>query len=102
VLAASKQWDGVLPSLTALDSLDSVVVAQALATRKGVLVLHNLKRISPKTLTALIEKRDVKIPLIETLELIPEPDGSPTVDFVIPEWLEKREKKRRRAGQAAE
>jgi hypothetical protein len=52
-----------------------------------------LKKISPKTLTALIEKQDVEIPLIETLELIPEPDGSATDDFVIPTWLEERQKK---------
>jgi hypothetical protein len=35
----------------------------------------------------LLEKEDVEIPLIETLELIPEPDDSPTDDFVIPERL---------------
>jgi hypothetical protein len=52
-----------------------------------------LKKISPKTLTALLEKQDVEIPLIETLELIPEPDGSATDDFVIPKWLEERQKK---------
>jgi hypothetical protein len=33
--------------------------------------------------------------------LIPEPDGSPTEDFVIPEWLEERQKQKR-AEQAAE
>jgi hypothetical protein len=43
----------------------------------------------------LIEKRDVEIPLIETLEFIREPDGSTTEDFVIPDWLEDRQ---RRAG----
>jgi beta-lactamase regulating signal transducer with metallopeptidase domain/ABC-type branched-subunit amino acid transport system substrate-binding protein len=92
--------DLYLNGLTALDSPDSVAIAQALATRKGPLSLPNLKKISPKTLTALIEKEDVEIPLIETLELIQEPDGSPTEDFVIPEWLEERQKQRR-AGQQA-
>jgi hypothetical protein len=93
-LAAADRWDGLLPSLTALDSPDSVAIAQALATRKGALKLRNLKKISPKTLTALIQKKDVEILLIETLELIQEPDGSATDDFVIPEWLEDRQKQK--------
>ena len=97
-LAAAEKWDGELLRLTAIDS---VAVAKALATRKGPLKLPNLKKISPKTLTTLIEKRDVEIPLIETLELIPEPDGSATEDFVIPEWLEERQRQQRGA-QAAE
>jgi hypothetical protein len=50
-----------------------------------------LKKISPKTLTALLKKEDVQIPLIETLELIQEPDGSVTEDFIAPEWLSERE-----------
>jgi len=94
-LAASKAWLGQLPRLTAFEAPDSVAVAQALATRKGRLALPNLRKISPKTLTALIEKRDVEIPLVETLDLIPEPDGSGNDDFVIPEWLEEREAQRR-------
>jgi hypothetical protein len=83
-------WDGNLPSLAALDSPDSVAIAKALATRKGPLSLPNLKKISPKTLSALLEKEDIEIPLIESLELIPEPDGSPTEDFVIPERFQGR------------
>ena len=97
-LAAAEKWDGELLRLTAIDS---VAVAKALATRKGPLKLPNLKKISPKMLTTLIEKRDVEIPLVETLELIPEPDGSATEDFVIPEWLEERQRQQRGA-QAAE
>jgi hypothetical protein len=89
-LAAIGAWDGQLLSVTAFDSPDSVAIAKALASRKGPLVLPNLKRISPKTLSALIEKEDIDIPLIETLELIPEPDGSATDDFVIPERFRKR------------
>ena len=81
-----------LPGVTALDAPDSIAIAQLLAKRQGPLALPNLKKISPKTLTALIEKEDVEIPLIETLELIQEPDGSPTEDFVIPEWLEERQR----------
>ena len=99
---AAQKWDGHLPSLTALDSPDSIAVAQSLATRKGPLSLPNLKKVSPKTLSALIEKEDVEIPLIETLELIQEPDGSGNDDFVIPKWLEVRQNQQRRAEQAAE
>jgi hypothetical protein len=101
VLAAVDKWDGRLPSLTTLDSPDSVEIAKALATRKQRLSLPNLEKISPKTLSALLEKRDVEIPLVETLELLPEPDGSLTEDFIIPEWLEARERQQR-AAQATE
>ena len=93
-LAAFDAWDGNLFFIDAIESPDSVEIAAALATRKGPLSLPNLKKISPKTLTALIEKEDVEIPLIETLELIQEPDGSPTEDVVIPEGFETRQKTR--------
>lgn len=91
-LATNRRWDGQLPGLTALESPDSVAIAQALATREGPLVLPNLTKLSPKTLTALIQKEDVRIPLIDTLELIAEPDGSPTDDFVIPEGFKERQR----------
>ena len=85
VCASAKSGSEVsLPGLTALDTPDAVEIAKILATAKGRLSMPNLEKISPKTLTALIEKTDVMIPRIETLELIPEPDGSPTEDFVIP------------------
>jgi beta-lactamase regulating signal transducer with metallopeptidase domain len=90
-LVASAGWDGQLPGITALDSPDSVAIAKALAERKGRLNLPNLEKISPQTLTALLKKEDVEIPLIETLELIPEPDGSPTEDFVIPDGFRQRQ-----------
>ncbi|MFN9368471.1 MAG: hypothetical protein ACK6CT_06835 [Planctomycetia bacterium] len=93
VLAQSEKWDGFLPSLTAFMRPESVAVARALATRKGQLFLPNLKKISPKTLSALLKKNDVEIPPIETLELIPEPDGSATDDFVIPEGFERRQRR---------
>jgi hypothetical protein len=96
ILASVERWDGQLPRVTAFDFADSVKVAQALAARTGPLKLPNLKKISPKTLAALLEKEDVEIPLIETLELIPEPDGSPTEDFVIPEGLQQRQKQQAR------
>ena len=94
VLAESKAWDGQLPRITAFESPDSVEIATALAKRKGPLLLRSLTKISPKTLTALIEKEDVEIPLIETLELIQEPDGSPTEDFVVPKGFQSRQKAR--------
>lgn len=92
VFASSEAFDGRLGGLRVFGAADSAAIAKALATRKGPLSLPNLEKISPKTLTALIEKRDVEIPLIETLELIPEPDGSPTEDFVIPDWLNERKR----------
>ena len=94
-LAAAEKWNGDLSGVTALDSPDSVAIAKALATREGPLHLPNLKKISPKTLTALIQKEDVEIPLIETLELIQEPDGSVTEDFVIPDGIGDRQKRQR-------
>jgi beta-lactamase regulating signal transducer with metallopeptidase domain len=84
---------GQLSAVTALDSPDAVAIAKALATRKGPLSLPNLKKISPKTLSALLEKEDIELPLIETLELIPEPDGSVTEDFVIPEGFQQRQQR---------
>lgn len=98
-VAAGENWDGELRKITALDSPDSVAIAKALATRKGLLILPNLKKISPKTLSALIAKEDVEIPLIETLELIQEPDGSATEDFVIPTDFETRQQQQRRQAQ---
>jgi len=93
-LAGSPASNGDLSSITAFESPDSVEIATALAKRKGPLLLRSLTKISPKTLTALIEKEDVEIPLIETLELIQEPDGSPTEDFVIPKGFQTRQKRR--------
>ena len=92
VLAATRSWNGRLPNVTAFDAPDSVEVAAALARRQGPLRLPGLERISPKTLMALLEKHDVEIPLIDTLELIPEPDGSPNDDVVIPEAVQERQR----------
>ena len=93
-LAALDTWNGNLSSIVAIESPDSVEIAAALAKRKGPLSLRNLTKISPKTLTALIEKEDVVIPLIERLELIQEPDGSPTEDFMLPTGFQSRQKAR--------
>jgi hypothetical protein len=96
-LVRAKKWDGQLPGVTAFTDADSVAVAKALAKRKGRLALPNLKKISPKTLSALIEKEDVDIPPLETLELIQEPDGSATEDFVVPEGFQARQPKTSRS-----
>ena len=84
-LAASRKWNGLLPGVTAFETADSVAVAAALATRRGRLSLPNLERISPRTLAALIVKKDVEIPPVEKLVLIPEPDGAANDDFIVPE-----------------
>ncbi len=85
-----------LGTLSAIESEDAVEIARILATARGPLALPRLKRISPKTLMALVVKEDIEIPLVETLELIREPDGSPTDDFVIPESLSESQKWQRR------
>jgi hypothetical protein len=94
-LVALEQEDLSLPGLTRLDSPDSVRIAEILATHKGELALPRLERISPKALTALVRKEGVVIPLLEKLEFIQEPDGSVTEDFVIPPWLELKQKAER-------
>jgi hypothetical protein len=79
-----------LGELEAIDTPDAVAIATKLAAKQGPLAIPKLKRLSPKTLSALLEKVDVEIPRIGDLELISEPDGSPTDDFVIPPGYEER------------
>jgi hypothetical protein len=55
--------------------------------------LPNLVRISPQTFLALVEKEDVEIPPLDALQFIPEPDGSPTDDFVLPEGFLLRQRR---------
>jgi hypothetical protein len=77
----------LLGGLTTLDG----DFAGVLAAYNGALSPPNLRTISPKTLVALLEKTDVHVPDVETLELIPEPDGSLTEDLGPPErFLERR------------
>jgi hypothetical protein len=45
-LAESKSWDGQLPRITTFESLGSVEIAAALATRKGPLSLPVLKPVA--------------------------------------------------------
>ena len=85
----AKLSKGDLSAITAFDTPDSVAIAEALATRQGKLSLPNLRKISPKTLVALLKKNDVEIPLVETLELIPEPDGSLNDDVLLPDDVVK-------------
>jgi hypothetical protein len=75
----------VLPGITGFETPAAVEVAKTLAASSGSLSLPNLRLVSPRTLTALIEKGNIELPPIEALELIQEPDGSFTDDFVIPE-----------------
>ena len=79
-----------LGELEAIDTPDAVAIATKLAAKQGPLAIPKLKRLSPKTLSALLEKVDVEIPRIGDRELISEPDGSPTDDFVIPPGYEER------------
>jgi len=82
-----------LDGLTALDTPDAVEIARLLAGAEVPLMLRNLSRASPKTLSALLETDAVEIPLIEDLEIIKEPDGSPTEDFVVPERVLERQRR---------
>ena len=84
-LAADAGGAGLtLRRLKAFTGRESVAVAAALARTRGELALPGLVCISPQTLTALVAKQDVKIPPLESLWLIDEPDGGFADDFVIP------------------
>lgn len=67
-LAAFGGQDMLLNGLMTLD----VATATAQAGSKGTLRLPDLRRISRKTLRVLVEKPDVEIPPIKTLDWIPE------------------------------
>jgi hypothetical protein len=90
VMECESEVGVILPPITAFTAPDSVAIARYLAATDGPLELPKLRKISPKTLSALLEKRALRIPPIETLELIKEPDGSRTEDFIVPEWFEQR------------
>ncbi len=83
-LVADPNWDGRL-FVTALESPDSLAIAKILAARAGPVWLPKLKKLSRRTLSALMEKEDLQIPPIEQLEFIPEPAGGVNDDFPIPE-----------------
>jgi hypothetical protein len=75
----------VLPGITGFETPAAVEIATTLAASPGTFSIPNLRRISPRTLTALIKKGNIELPPIELLELTREPDGSLNDDFVIPE-----------------
>jgi hypothetical protein len=83
-LLAAREGFISLPGITSLESPDSIEIARALARKPGGLQLPSLRRLSPRTLSALIEKRDVRIPPLDSLEMIHNPDGS-REDFLVPE-----------------
>lgn len=80
----------ILANLESIDTPDAVAIATKLAAKQGPLAIPRLKRLSPKTLSALLDKVDIEIPRVTDLELIKEPDGSPTDDFVLPPGYEDR------------
>lgn len=86
----------------AFDDPDAVETARLLAEANGPLLLPRLRRISPTALTVLISKNDLRIPPLDTLELIAEPDGGSAEEFVIPEGFLGRRELRRQRRQAAE
>jgi hypothetical protein len=82
--AGCANWWAELPRFTAFEAADSVAVAQALAAKKGKLAFPNLRRLSPKALEALLEKTDVELPPVASLEFIAERDGSTNDDVIVP------------------
>ena len=80
----------VLPGITGFETPAAVEIANTLAASTGLLSIPNLKRVSPRSLTALIEKGNIELPPIESIELIQEPEGGPTDDFVIPDNFPER------------
>jgi|694.fasta_scaffold147218_2 hypothetical protein len=74
----------VLPGITGFGTPAAIEIANTLAASAGSLSIPNLKLVSPRTLTALIEKGNIELPPIELIELIEEPDGSFNDDFVVP------------------
>jgi hypothetical protein len=93
-LLVAKAGNITLPNLKRLDYPESRAVAKVLADAPGRLSLPHLEAVSPATLLALVRKQDVDIPEVEQLQLIPEPDGSPTDDFVDPRPEDPRRRQR--------
>ena len=75
---------GRLNNITALQSSDSVGIAKAFTAWRGPLYLRNLKRASPETLAVLMEKQNIELPPIKTIEVIPEPNANTAEDPVMP------------------
>jgi antitoxin CcdA len=83
----------VLPGITGFETPMAVEIATTLAASTGSLSIPNLTRVSPRTLTALIGKGNIELPPVDVIELIPEPDGSFTDDFVVPENFPTRKRR---------
>lgn len=83
--AALATYAGPKLSLRGLKTLSTGAAEQLAKANSWDRQLLSLRRVSPKTLTALIEKGNIDLPPVESLELIEEPDGNFTDDFVIPE-----------------
>ena len=96
VMLADRQQPQYLsfPHVTALDSPDAVAIAEILASVKAPVLLPNLKRLSAKTFETLTKKEDLLLAELDTLEFIPEPDGSGNAsdDIVLPDGFEKRQR----------
>jgi hypothetical protein len=84
----------VLPGIRGFGTPDAVEVATILAAAPGLLSIPNLRRVSPKTFTALVEGKNIELPPFELIELIDEPDGGSNDDLVIPENYPTRGRKR--------
>ncbi len=83
----------VLPGITGFETPDAVEIAMILAASRGALSIPNLERISSRTLAALIRTGNVELPPIEVIELISEPDGGFSDDFVVPEDFPTRKRR---------
>jgi hypothetical protein len=73
-----------LANLTALDGPQAAAIAGVLARTRGSLALPALERISPRALEALLDKKDVVLPEIESLTLAREPEAAWNDDIVVP------------------
>lgn len=83
----------LVPGISGLETPEAVEIAKILAASLGAFSIPNIERISPRTLTALIRNGNVELPPIEAIELIPEPDGGFTDDFVVPKDFPTRNRR---------
>ena len=83
----------VLPGITGFETPEAVPIPTILAASPGTFPIPNLGRISSRTLTALIRTGNIELPPIEVIELIAEPDGGFTDDFVVPKEFPTRKRR---------
>ena len=83
----------VVPGIAGFETPEAVEIATILAGSPGSLSIPNLERISSRALAALIRNGNVELPPIEVIELIPEPDGGFSDDFVVPEDFPTRKRR---------